>query len=250
MRFYPVIHTLLIDRKDYDKDKLREFTGYFRHDGPEESFSSLMLHWFFDNYEKAKSDIELLQKAGIRSIGYIYHLSADPRIPIAYAADILSVVGEEFVAQDEMLKGIVEWHQAGITKEEVEGCRGLWNAKEGAPWYVCEPKSIRAYLKVKADPEKLALLEYICKTYNRVPAEIVADMEKGYSKEVFEAVEKRGLMPAWLPIFSEFPDMAQRYDALGEDEQVVLMVESLRGVLLAKLREEGPEAAVRSVLAE
>jgi len=68
---------------------------------------------------------------------------------------------------------------------------------------------------------------------------------------VFDAVESRGLFMAWMPIFREFPKIADELDTLNEDERKSVLGASVTGHLLLKLRQTGTlREAAQSLVAE
>lgn len=236
--------------KAEDEAKLQEFISYLDLDVDGESFSTTMLPWFFDNYDKAKADIALLRQSGVRSFYHIYELSTDSRVPVEYSALVHSTVNEDLPPTSSMRNSIVEWYTEGVTAEEIRECKGLWDNAKGVPWYAAGAGALKAYAELKKDPAKYELINYVCGTYNKVPAEIAVLVNDGYSKEVFDAVESRGLFRAWMPIFKEFPQMANEFDHLSEEERKSVLGASITRDLLPKLRQTDTIAGVIHSLVE
>ena len=237
--------------KEGDAEKLREFISYFDLDVDGETFATTMLPWFFDNYDKAKADITLLRQAGVRSFWHMYELSTEPRVPVEYSALIHSTVQDgDLPLTSDARKAIVGWYTGGVTPEEIRECQGLWDDVNGVPWYSSGAGSVKAYASLKKEPAKYELLKYVCDTYNKVPAEIAVFVDDGYPREVFDAVESRGLFMAWMPIFKEFPQMADEFDRLSDEERKSVLGASVTGDLLPKLRQAGLIAATVRTLVE
>lgn len=237
--------------KEDDDRKLQEFISYFDLDVDGETFATTMLPWFFDSYDKAKADITLLKQAGVRSFWHIYELSTEPRVPVEYSALIHSTVQDaDLPLTSDVRKAIVEWYTEGVTSEDMRECEGLWDDIRGVPWYSSGADAVKAYASLKKEPAKYELLKYVCDTYDKVPAEVAVLVNEGYPKEVFDAVESRGLFMAWMPIFREFPQMADEFDRLSGEEMQSVLGASVTRDLLPKLRQTGSIAAMVRTLVE
>lgn len=224
--------------KGQDNEKLRELISLIDVDHSEETFSNNMLPWFFDNYEKTKEDIALLKKAGVEPLWHIYELSTDPRIPVEYSASVHTAVRDSSWSSSSMRDMIFEWYSDGITKEDIQACKGLWDETKGAPWHSANASTLRAYLEIKKDPAKIQTMKYVCEAYDKVPSEIVEWVNNGYSKEVFDAVESRHLWGKWMFVFKEFPDLGSELDALNPEDTNVLMGASATRDLVSLLQQK------------
>lgn len=213
-----------LDARPDGERKLQELISYLNPEIENGAFPKTIFHWFFDTYDKAKADIALLKNSGVRSLYYMYELSNDSRITVAYAALVHTVVPEDFRMNSSMRTSIFEWYWGGVTVEELRECGGLWDESKRVHWYEVNVETLKTYVALKKDPAKFELLTYVCDTYDEVPARIVPLIDEGCTKEMFDAVKSRRLPSAWVRVLKKSPDMIAQFDALSEEKKYSIRV--------------------------
>lgn len=249
MRYAPFVVAMMTEWKGYSKEKLQEFIAAYDLYEPENSFSSAMVLWYFEHYEKAKADIAAFHKRGVWSLYDIYQMSSDGRVPAEYWIDMCEALDHTYY-DSEQRGCIAEWHEHGITKTDVVACAGLWDEKKGVPWHVVDSASIKAYLAVRADPSKSTVLDAVCEAHDVVPSEIIIQVYEGYGREDFERIHSRGLMTGMLPLFKAYPELGEIFDGLDEKRQGAFLDAALSKDLDRALAVSGQVAETVHVLIE
>ncbi len=245
-----VFAAILASSEKYTPEMLAEFASHFDPNISGDRCDPGMLSWYFDDTAKALEAVRLLKSIGIRGFNDAYSICSDSRVPVEYFSEIYSAVNDADLSDmKQMHETLNDWHRAGLSKNDILQCGGLWNRSEGVPWYNCTALTVQAYLKVKQDPKKMRILQHICATYGKIAAEVVIDVDAGYSQDNFDFVESNGLFPRWLKLVTEFPRLKKIFQALSAEEREILSIFTMIEDIVPKLRKgKSLAAAVRALI--